>query len=244
MLETTAAEVYGFDLDALRVIGDEVGPTVAEVRVPLDPADYPDRLDVQRVRRGAGRQVLVTGRSVQPPHLTWYSSFHHSARRISSARRDEARVLAEIGGRRPDAFARSGAARRGRSRSTAPRSRRAAGACRRPGRRRSPCADARSCAATCLRGAGSRCPTSRRRNRWCGGGGSPPSTSSTRRRRCSCRSTPTAASRGCPSSARPSSSSCGRRRSTDPTSTSCRRPSSTRLRSRRTSGRGSVRTRR
>jgi len=41
MLETTAAEVYRFDLPALRAIGDRVGPTVAEVAVPLDPADYP-----------------------------------------------------------------------------------------------------------------------------------------------------------------------------------------------------------
>ena len=41
MLETTAAHVYGFDLDALRKLGDEIGPTVAEVQVPLDPADYP-----------------------------------------------------------------------------------------------------------------------------------------------------------------------------------------------------------
>ena len=41
MLETTAADVYGFDLEMLRSIGDEVGPTVAEVLVPLDPADYP-----------------------------------------------------------------------------------------------------------------------------------------------------------------------------------------------------------
>jgi predicted TIM-barrel fold metal-dependent hydrolase len=41
MVETTAAQVYGFDLDALRVVGDQVGPTVAEVQVPLDPSDYP-----------------------------------------------------------------------------------------------------------------------------------------------------------------------------------------------------------
>ena len=41
MLETTAAEVYGFDLEMLRLIGARVGPTVAEVLVPLDPADYP-----------------------------------------------------------------------------------------------------------------------------------------------------------------------------------------------------------
>jgi predicted TIM-barrel fold metal-dependent hydrolase len=41
MLETTAAGVYPFDLAMLRTIGAEVGPTVAELKVPLDPADYP-----------------------------------------------------------------------------------------------------------------------------------------------------------------------------------------------------------
>jgi len=41
MLETNAAGVYGFDLPALRAIGERVGPTVAEVAVPLDPSDYP-----------------------------------------------------------------------------------------------------------------------------------------------------------------------------------------------------------
>jgi predicted TIM-barrel fold metal-dependent hydrolase len=41
MLETTAADVYRFDLPALRAIGDRVGPTVSEVAVPLDPSDYP-----------------------------------------------------------------------------------------------------------------------------------------------------------------------------------------------------------
>ena len=41
MLETTAANVYGFDLDALRKVGDEIGPSVGAVEVPLDPADYP-----------------------------------------------------------------------------------------------------------------------------------------------------------------------------------------------------------
>jgi predicted TIM-barrel fold metal-dependent hydrolase len=41
MVESTPATVYGFDLEKLRAIGDRVGPTVADVRVPLDPADYP-----------------------------------------------------------------------------------------------------------------------------------------------------------------------------------------------------------
>jgi predicted TIM-barrel fold metal-dependent hydrolase len=41
MLETNAANVYPFDLAALKKLGDEIGPTVAAVRVPLDPADYP-----------------------------------------------------------------------------------------------------------------------------------------------------------------------------------------------------------
>ncbi len=158
--------------------------------------------------------------------------------------RDQRAVLAEVVGRRADLLGDRAAATRGRSRNNGPRSRPASCGCRRPARRRSRCAGARPCSATCLRDAGSRCPTSRRRSRCCAGGGSPPSTSSTRRRRCSRRSTPTAASRGCPSSARPSSSWCDRRRGTGPTSTSCRRPSTTRLRSRRTSGRGTARTRR
>jgi hypothetical protein len=41
MVETTPANVYGFDLPALREIGDRVGPTVADVQQPLDPSDYP-----------------------------------------------------------------------------------------------------------------------------------------------------------------------------------------------------------
>lgn len=39
MLGTTAAEVYGFDLDALAPIARRVGPTVTELQVPL--AEYP-----------------------------------------------------------------------------------------------------------------------------------------------------------------------------------------------------------
>ena len=41
MVETTPADVYRFDLAKLREIGDRVGPTVAAVQQPLDPADYP-----------------------------------------------------------------------------------------------------------------------------------------------------------------------------------------------------------
>jgi predicted TIM-barrel fold metal-dependent hydrolase len=41
MVESTPAAVYGFDLPKLRPIGDRIGPTVAEVQVLLDPADYP-----------------------------------------------------------------------------------------------------------------------------------------------------------------------------------------------------------
>jgi predicted TIM-barrel fold metal-dependent hydrolase len=41
MVETTPAAVYGFDLAQLTPIGDRVGPTVAAVQQPLDPADYP-----------------------------------------------------------------------------------------------------------------------------------------------------------------------------------------------------------
>ena len=41
MVETNAARLYGFDLDALRPIGDRIGPSAAEVAVPLDVDDYP-----------------------------------------------------------------------------------------------------------------------------------------------------------------------------------------------------------
>ena len=36
MVGGTAAEVYGFDLDALAPVAERVGPTVEEVDVPLD----------------------------------------------------------------------------------------------------------------------------------------------------------------------------------------------------------------
>jgi len=41
MVETNAAAFYGFDLEALRPIGDRIGPTVDEVAVPLPPSEYP-----------------------------------------------------------------------------------------------------------------------------------------------------------------------------------------------------------
>nr|MDT0664004.1 amidohydrolase family protein [Micromonospora sp. DSM 115978] len=41
MLGGNAAAVYGFDLDALRPLADQVGPTVAEVAEPLSPASLP-----------------------------------------------------------------------------------------------------------------------------------------------------------------------------------------------------------
>ena len=37
----TAAEFYGFDLDALRPVAERIGPTLAEVTTPLAVADYP-----------------------------------------------------------------------------------------------------------------------------------------------------------------------------------------------------------
>ena len=41
MLEDNVAAVYGFDLEALRPVGDRIGPTVAEVATPLAVEDYP-----------------------------------------------------------------------------------------------------------------------------------------------------------------------------------------------------------
>lgn len=41
MVETNAAALYGFDLEALRPVGDRIGPTVEEVSIPLEVDDYP-----------------------------------------------------------------------------------------------------------------------------------------------------------------------------------------------------------
>jgi predicted TIM-barrel fold metal-dependent hydrolase len=42
MLGRNAADVYGFDLEALRPIADRVGPRVADVDVPLPPMSLPE----------------------------------------------------------------------------------------------------------------------------------------------------------------------------------------------------------
>jgi predicted TIM-barrel fold metal-dependent hydrolase len=41
MVETTAADFYGFDLQQLRPIGDRIGPEVGDVSVPLAPEAWP-----------------------------------------------------------------------------------------------------------------------------------------------------------------------------------------------------------
>ncbi len=41
MVETNVADLYGFDLDRLRPVGDAIGPTVAEVATPLPVEEYP-----------------------------------------------------------------------------------------------------------------------------------------------------------------------------------------------------------
>jgi hypothetical protein len=41
MVESTAAAFYGFDLDALRPIGDRIGPLVSDVARPLPQGEWP-----------------------------------------------------------------------------------------------------------------------------------------------------------------------------------------------------------
>jgi hypothetical protein len=41
MTSLNAAELYGFDLDALRPIADAIGPTVTEVATPVSPDELP-----------------------------------------------------------------------------------------------------------------------------------------------------------------------------------------------------------
>jgi hypothetical protein len=41
MVESTAAAFYGFDLAALRPIGDRIGPLVSDVARPLPQSEWP-----------------------------------------------------------------------------------------------------------------------------------------------------------------------------------------------------------
>jgi hypothetical protein len=41
MVESTAADFYGFDLEQLRPVGDRIGPAVADVSTPLAQDDWP-----------------------------------------------------------------------------------------------------------------------------------------------------------------------------------------------------------
>jgi hypothetical protein len=41
MVETNAATLYGFDLDALRPLADRIGPTVEDVGRPISPDEFP-----------------------------------------------------------------------------------------------------------------------------------------------------------------------------------------------------------
>jgi hypothetical protein len=56
MVETNAAGFFGFDLEALRPLADEIGPSVEAVAEVLAPADYPkdstcNAFDTQQVLR-------------------------------------------------------------------------------------------------------------------------------------------------------------------------------------------------
>jgi len=42
LVSSRAAEVYGFDLDALQTIADEIGPTIDELSRPLGADEWPD----------------------------------------------------------------------------------------------------------------------------------------------------------------------------------------------------------
>jgi hypothetical protein len=41
MTSTSAAEVYGLDLDFLQTVADEIGPTVEELATPVSPEELP-----------------------------------------------------------------------------------------------------------------------------------------------------------------------------------------------------------
>ncbi|AHH18410.1 amidohydrolase family protein [Nocardia nova] len=60
MLGGTAAEVYGFDLDALQPIANEVGPTVDELHVPLTAEEAPSYPDESVCPSFAGFTLIET----------------------------------------------------------------------------------------------------------------------------------------------------------------------------------------
>jgi predicted TIM-barrel fold metal-dependent hydrolase len=45
MLGGNAAQLYGFDVDALRPLADQVGPSVAEMATPISAAEIPQEAD-------------------------------------------------------------------------------------------------------------------------------------------------------------------------------------------------------
>ena len=55
MTSTSAADVYGLDLEFLQTIADEIGPTVEEVATPVAPGGAAAGVDVGDDHVGAGR---------------------------------------------------------------------------------------------------------------------------------------------------------------------------------------------
>jgi predicted TIM-barrel fold metal-dependent hydrolase len=56
MLADNTARTYGFDLDALRPIADEIGPRVADVDIPLPPQSLPPEAEACPALVGFGRR--------------------------------------------------------------------------------------------------------------------------------------------------------------------------------------------
>ena len=59
MVESTAADFYGFDLEQLRPVGDRIGPAVADVEYAAGPGRLADRLHLQCLRPDADAAGLV-----------------------------------------------------------------------------------------------------------------------------------------------------------------------------------------
>ena len=51
MLGLNAAELYGFDVDALAPIAEKCGPTWEELSVPLAPDEFPGQTHTNAFRR-------------------------------------------------------------------------------------------------------------------------------------------------------------------------------------------------